>query len=245
METSIEWLGDKFEQSSQKAEEKTKYGKWIKKTRKLRLFQKFQHLDKRGLRRKEVWKWRWKKLLKKEFKTVPKLKNSRLPVKIQESNWHQTLQHWKLEDREKCFPNSERKRFQLRVLYLQKSSIKWKGRIKTFGTFEIAKEMTFHAGLFRKRQRNVFHQNMGGNISRRRMSQDPGHRSTQERRERKTQDDKRGRREHSGLWETVRSSGKDFLKKKLLTWSIENVLNELRGGLYNWGWVWGLYNWGR
>lgn len=55
METSIERLGDKpFEQSSQKAEEKTKYGKWIKKTRKLRLFQKFQHLVKRGLRRKEV-----------------------------------------------------------------------------------------------------------------------------------------------------------------------------------------------
>lgn len=65
-----------------------------------------------------------KKLLKKEFKTVPKPKSSRLPVKIQKSNWHQTLQHWKLEDREKCFPNSERKWFQLRVPYLQKSSMK-------------------------------------------------------------------------------------------------------------------------
>lgn len=59
--------------------------------------------------------------------------------------------------------------------------------------------MTFHAALFRKLQRNVFHQNMGGNISRRRMSQDPGHRSTQERKERNTQEDRRGRREHPGL----------------------------------------------
>lgn len=47
------------------------------------------------------------------------------------------------------------------------------------GTFEISKEMTFHAALFSKLHRDVSHQNMGGNISRRRMSWDPGHRSTQ------------------------------------------------------------------
>ena len=48
-------------------------------------------------------------------------------------------------------------------------------------TFEISKEMTFHAALFSKLHRDVSHQNMGGNISRRRMSWDPGHRSTQKR----------------------------------------------------------------
>jgi len=67
------------------------------------------------------------------------------------------------------------------------------------GTFEISKEMTFHAALFSKLHRDVFHQNMGGNISRKRMSWDPGHRSTQKRNKRNTQYDKRCLREELGL----------------------------------------------
>ena len=71
--------------------------------------------------------------------------------------------------------------------------------------------MTFHAALLRKLQRNVFHQNMGGNISRRRMSQDPRHRSTQERSERSTQDDKRGLSEEPGLMRDSQELWERFL----------------------------------
>lgn len=79
---------------------------------------------------------------------------------------------------------------------------------------EISEEMTFHAALFRKLQRNGFHQNMGGNVSRR-TSWDPGHRSTLETSERNTRPDAGGLSEHLVL-RGDRSSGKDFFKKKKL-----------------------------